>query len=307
MFVFAGCKAQQEPKVFKSNGKVDYSLSKEDSQLLDSIQYRSFLFFINEVNPLNGLVKDKTWSDAPSSIASVGFALPSYAVGVERNWISREKAAQLTLNTLKFFFNSDQNDRPDATGYKGFYYHFLKMDSGQREWNCELSTIDTGILLMGIIFSRNYFNQDNQTENEIRELAGKILGRLDWDFFKMRASGEYENQISMGWLPDKGLHSMGWSGYNEALFLYILAAGTGMKDVKVAFDSWLSSYDWRTPYTGLSHAAFPPMFGHQFAHTFIDFRGLADKYMRAKGIDYFENSRRATLVQRNYAVDNPHN
>ena len=307
VFVFVGCKAQQEPKVFKSNGKVDYSLSKEDSQLLDSIQYRSFLFFINEVNPLNGLVKDKTWSDAPSSIASVGFALPSYAVGVERNWIAREKAAQLTLNTLKFFFNSDQNDRPDATGYKGFYYHFLKMDSGQREWNCELSTIDTGILLMGIIFSRNYFNQDNQTENEIRELAGKILGRLDWDFFKMRSSGEYENQISMGWLPDKGLHSMGWSGYNEALFLYILAAGTGMKDVKVAFDSWLSSYDWRTPYTGLSHAAFPPMFGHQFAHTFIDFRGLADKYMRAKGIDYFENSRRATLVQRNYAVDNPHN
>lgn len=307
VFVFVGCKAQQEPKVFKSNGKVDYSLSKEDSQLLDSIQYRSFLFFINEVNPLNGLVKDKTWSDAPSSIASVGFALPSYAVGVERNWIAREKAAQLTLNTLKFFFNSDQNDRPDATGYKGFYYHFLKMDSGQREWNCELSTIDTGILLMGIIFSRNYFNQDNQTENEIRELAGKILGRLDWDFFKMLASGEYENQISMGWLPDKGLHSMGWSGYNEALFLYILAAGTGMKDVKVAFDSWLSSYDWRTPYTGLSHAAFPPMFGHQFAHTFIDFRGLADKYMRAKGIDYFENSRRATLVQRNYAVDNPHN
>lgn len=307
VFVFVGCKAQQEPKVFKSNGKVDYSLSKEDSQLLDSIQYRSFLFFINEVNPLNGLVKDKTWSDAPSSIASVGFALPSYAVGVERNWIAREKAAQLTLNTLKFFFNSDQNDRPDATGYKGFYYHFLKMDSGQREWNCELSTIDTGILLMGIIFSRNYFNQDNQTENEIRELAGKILGRLDWDFFKMHSSGEYENQISMGWLPDKGLHSMGWSGYNEALFLYILAAGTGMKDVKVAFDSWLSSYDWRTPYTGLSHAAFPPMFGHQFAHTFIDFRGLADKYMRAKGIDYFENSRRATLVQRNYAVDNPHN
>jgi hypothetical protein len=306
VFVFVECKAQQDNIVFKSKGKVDYPLSNDETKLLDSIQYRSLLFFLNEINTENGLVKDKSWNDAPSSIASVGFALPSYAVGVERNWITRDKAAQLTLNSLKFFFNSSHNNQPDATGYKGFYYHFLKMDTGKREWNCELSTIDTGILLMGIIFSRNYFNLDNKVENEIRVLSEKILGRLDWDFFRMASTGKYANQISMGWLPEKSLHDMGWSGYNEALFLYILAAGTGMKDSKVAYDSWLSSYEWRTPYKELSHVAFPPMFGHQFAHTFIDFRGLVDKYMEEKGIDYFENSRRATLVQRNYAIDNPH-
>ena len=306
VFVFVGCKAQQDHNIFTSKGKVDYPITKEDSQLLDSIQYRSLLFFLNEINPDNGLVKDKSWDDAPSSIASVGFGLPTFAVGVERNWLSREKAAQLTLNALRFFFNSPQNDKPDATGYKGFYYHFLKMDDGKREWNCELSTVDTGILLMGIIFSRNYYNQDNKVENEIRDLAAKILGRLDWSFFRMPNSGDYANQISMGWLPEKGLHDMGWSGYNEALFLYVLAAGTGMKDVNLSYDSWLSSYEWRTPYQGLSHVAFPPMFGHQFAHTFIDFRGLTDKYMKEKGIDYFENSRRAALVQRKYAIDNPY-
>ncbi len=145
------------------------------------------------------------------------------------------------------------------------------------------------------------------TENEIRLLAEKLLDRIEWNFLEMPSSGENANTISMGWTPEKGMHFMGWSGYNEALFLYILAAGSGMKNINGAYNSWLSTYDWRTPYPELSHVAFPPLFGHQFAHTFIDFRGLVDKYMKEKGIDYFENSRRATLVQRLYAIDNPHN
>jgi len=122
----------------------------------------------------------------------------------------------------------------------------------------------------------------------------------------MPDTGNYARQISMGWHPESGLHKMGWSGYNEALFLYILAAGTGLENAKESYRSWLSSYKWQTPYEGLSHVAFPPLFGHQFSHCFIDFRGLADEYMRDKGIDYFENSRRATRVQRQYAIDNPH-
>jgi hypothetical protein len=181
------------------------------------------------------------------------------------------------------------------------------MNSGTREWNCELSTVDTGLLMMGIIFARNYYNLDNETENKIRLNAEKLLERLDWDFFEMPPNGKYANTISMGWDPKEGMHQMGWAGYNEALFLYILAAGTGMKNVETAYNSWLASYDWRTPYPNLSHAAFPPLFGHQFSQTFIDFRGLVDRYMKEKGIDYFENSRRATLVQRLYAIDNPYN
>ena len=304
VFVFVGCQAQQD-RVFKSNGKVDYTLSDNDQILLDSIQYRSFLYFINELNPENGLVKDRNASWAPASIAAIGFALPSYAVGVERGWITREKVSQITLNTLRFFINSVQSADTNATGYKGFYYHFLRMNSGTREWNCELSSVDTGLLMMGIIFARNYFNLDNQTEKEIRELAAKLLNRLEWDFFEMPAEGEYAHTISMGWKPEEGLHFMGWSGYNEALFLYILAAGSGMTNVEKGYQSWLASYDWMTPYPELSHAVFPPLFGHQFSHTFIDFRGLADSYMKEKGIDYFENSRRATLVQRLYAIENP--
>lgn len=307
IFLFVGCNPQQNQIVFKSNGKVDYSLSANEINLLDSIQYRSFLFFIDEANPENGLVKDRSASWAPASIAAIGFALPSYAVGVERNWITRNKAALITLNTLRFFINSVQSSDTNVTGYKGFYYHFLRMNSGTREWNCELSTIDTGLLMMGIIFARNYYYQDNETENEIRTLAANLLKRLDWDFFEMPSTGEYANTISMGWKPNEGLHFMGWNGYNEALFLYILAAGSGMNNVETSYNSWLASYDWRTPYPNLSHAAFPPLFGHQFSQVFIDFRRLVDQYMKIKGIDYFENSRRATLVQRQYAIDNPYN
>ena len=306
IFLFVGCQAQQNYFSFESKGKINYELTTDDNKLLDSIQHNAFLYFLNESNPETGLVKDRSASWAPASIAAIGFALPSYAVGVEHGWITRDRAALITLNTLKFFFNSVQSSDTNVTGYKGFYYHFLRMNSGTREWNCELSTIDTGLLMMGIIFARKYYNQVNDVENEIRNLAAKLLKRLDWDFFEMPSTGEYANTISMAWTPEKGLHFMGWNGYNEALFLYVLAAGSGMKNVEAAYKTWLASYDWRTPYPNLSHVAFPPLFGHQFSQVFIDFRGLADSYMKEKGIDYFENSRRATLVQRQYAMDNPH-
>ena len=260
---------------------------------------------MNERNAENGLVKDRSVSWAPASIAAIGFALPSYAVGVERGWITRNEAAEITLTILRFFLNSVQSPDTNITGYQGFYYHFLRMNSGTREWNCELSTIDTGLLMMGIIFSKNYFNRNNDVENEIRKIATNIIGRMNWDFFEMPASGRYANTISMGWTPEGGLHNMGWVGYNEALFLYILAAGSGMTNVEAGYEYWLNSYQWITPYPGLSHAAFPPLFGHQFSFCFIDPKGLQDNFMKGKGIDYFENSRRATYVQRQYAIDNP--
>lgn len=253
-----------------------------------------------------GIVKDRTAAWAPASIASTGFGLPSFAIGAERGWITRDEAARITVNTLDFLVNSVQSADTAVTGYKGFYYHFLRMSTGTREWKCELSTVDTGLLLMGIIFARNYYNLDSDIERRIRSQADLILSRIEWDFMMMPDTGKFARQISMGWYPEKGLHHMGWSGYNEALFLYILAAGSGMEDAEKSYDSWLSSYKWQTPYDGLSHVAFPPLFGHQFSHVFIDFRGIADSYMKEKGIDYFENSRRATYVQRQYAIDNPH-
>jgi hypothetical protein len=302
-FPFSTCKQPQQI-VFKSGGKVNYPLTHDEAAMLDSIQYRTFLYFMNEHHQEYGIVRDRTAEGAPASIASTGFSIPSLAIGVERKWITREQAVKITLSILNFFINSVQSAHSNV-GYKGFYYHFLKMDSVSREWNCELSSVDTGLLMMGIIFARNYYNLDNETENQIRLQATILLNRIEWDFMEMPDSGKYAYTISMGWTPEKGLHDMGWSGYNEALFLYVLAAGSGMKNAEQGYRTWLKSYKWYTPYEGLSHAAFPPLFGHQFSQTFIDLRGIGDEYMLKKGIDYFENSRRATYVQRQYAIDNP--
>lgn len=297
--------AQSQQLVFKSHGKVNYPLSAGETKLLDSIQSKTFLFFLKEHHPEKGIVKDRAAKWAPASIASTGFGIPSLAIGVERNWISREQAAKITLQILQFFRNSVQSADTNVTGYKGFYYHFLRMDSGTREWNCELSSIDTGILMMGIIFARNYYGLENDVEKQIRLLAAILLERIDWNFMRMPAKGKFANTISMGWSPEKGQHNYGWSGYNEALFLYVLAAGSGMENAEDSYKAWLSTYQYNTPYPGLSHVAFPPLFGHQFSQAFIDYRGIADEYMKNKGFDYFENSRRATYVQRQYAIDNP--
>lgn len=305
VLLLASCNQQAQTN-FTSKGRVSYNLTAGEEAMLDSIQQKTFQFFLMEHHPEWGIVKDRTAAWAPASIASTGFGLPSFAIGVERNWINREEAARITLNTLDFFVNSVQSADTAVTGYKGFYYHFLRMTTGTREWRCELSSVDTGLLLMGIIFARNYYILDNDTERRIRSQADLILNRVDWNFMMMPDTGKFARQISMGWHPEGGLHDMGWSGYNEALFLYILAAGSGMENAEESYDSWLSSYKWQTPYDGLSHVAFPPLFGHQFSQAFIDFRGIADSYMKEKGIDYFENSRRATYVQRQYAIDNPH-
>jgi hypothetical protein len=305
VLALAACNQPQQI-VFESKGKVDYALTSEQEVMLDSIQQKTFLFFVNEHHPEWGIVKDRTASWAPSSIAASGFGIPSFAIGVERNWITREEAAEITLNMLNFYKNSEQSADTAAAGYKGFYYHFHKMDTGTRAWTCELSSVDTGLLMMGVIFARNYYNSDNEVEKQIREIATFLLERIDWNFLEMPSGGEFAHTISMGWYPESGLHHMGWKGYNEALFLYILAAGSGMENVERSYNAWLNSYKWKTPYEGYSHAAFPPLFGHQFSQAFIDFRGIADSFMQEKEIDYFENSRRATYVQRLYAIDNPH-
>jgi hypothetical protein len=300
---FSSCKKQSE-LYYRSFGKINYDMDPADEIMLDSIQKKTFLYFLNEMNPKNGLVKDRSTEDSPASIAAIGFGLPVYAIAAERGWLSRDEAAGITLAVLQFFANSVQSPEVDATGYKGFYYHFIDMERGKRVWNCELSSIDTGILMLGVIFSRNYYISDNKTEKKIRELSDFLLGRLEWEIFKLDKNAYHPNTISMAWSPEEGLLDFGWHGYSEGLLLYILAAGTGMEDVNTSYESWLTTYKWETPYTGLSHVAFPPLFGHQFSHAFIDFRGLADSYMREKGIDYFENSRRGTLVQQQYAINN---
>lgn len=306
-FLLGSCKQNtKQEQTFRAFGCIDYALTNEDEQLLDSIQYATFQFFMHEHHPQWGIVKDRAAPWSPSSIASTGFAIPVYAVGAQRNWISRQEAARITLNILRFFDGSHQSADTNTTGYKGFYYHFLKMDTGTREWKCELSSIDSGLLFMGMLFARNFYDLDTPEEQEIRQLTARILERIDWSIFEMPEGSTHPYTISMGWKPESGNINWGWHGYNEGLFLYILAAGTGMANVERSYDAWLSYYKWMEPYAGLAHVAFPPLFGHQFSHIFIDFRGVVDKYMKEKGIDYFENSRRATLAQQQYAIQNIH-
>ncbi len=304
-FISCQSNAKSNNDNFSYQGEIKYQLTKEEEVLLDSIQKYAFYYFLGERNPENGLIKDRTADWSASSIAAVGFAIPSYAIAAERYWISRDSASQLVNTILNFFLNSEQSDNPNATGYKGFYYHFLNMQTGRRDYKSELSTIDTGLLIAGVIFARQYFDKDNDIEKAIRINATKLIDRLDWNFFRMKTNDQYNNSICMGWKPEEGYHHMGWVGYNEAILLYILAAGGNLQNPLESYNAWLNTYDWREPYKGFAHAVFPPMFGHQYSHMFIDFRNIYDNYTRQKGIDYFENSRRATYTQRLYAIENP--
>jgi len=171
--------------------------TKISHKVMEALQRETFDYFVHEINPLNGLVADKTQAGAPASIAAVGLALTSYPVGVERGFIPRAMAIERTLATLRFFRNSVQSTNPDATGYKGFYYHFLDMNSGKRVWQCELSTVDTAFLLMGMLVASAYFLSNTPDEREIREIADHLYLRADWNWARNGGS-----TVTMGWKPE---------------------------------------------------------------------------------------------------------
>lgn len=267
---------------------------------MESLQRKTFNYFIYETNPVNGLVVDKTQKRAPSSIAAVGLALSAYPVGVERGFITRAQAIQKILATLHFFRNSVQSTATNATGFKGFYYHFLDMNSGKRVWKCELSTVDTGFLLAGMLTAAAYFTGGAAEEREIRELADELYRRTDWKWAQNNGL-----TVTHGWKPEVGFLPYRWQGYDEALFLYVLGLGSPTHPLPIeTYSEWASTYQWRKIY-GHDFLFSGPLFTHQISHMWIDFRGIQDDYMRGKSIDYFENSRRATYVQRQYAIENP--
>lgn len=267
---------------------------------LEKLQHDSFKYFLHETNPANGLVIDKTEADWPASIAATGLALASYPVAVERGFMSRAAAVERTLTTLRFFWNSPQGPEPDATGYKGFYYHFLDMQTGRRAWQCELSTIDSAFLLAGALTAGTYFVANTADENEIRTLADALYRRADWQWAQDGGS-----TVTHGWKPESGFLKFRWEGYDEALLLYILGLGSPTHPLpEESYTAWASTYEWKECY-GQEYLYAGPLFTHQFSHIWIDFRGIQDAFMREKGIDYFENTRRATYVQRQYAIDNP--
>lgn len=275
-------------------------LSAEQQKLLSDLQSDAFKYFLNEVNLANGLTRDCTKEGWPSSIAAVGMALSAYPVGVENNFISRDEAVGRTLTKLRFFANSEQSSSPNATGYKGFYYHFLDMKTGQRAWQCELSTIDSTFLFAGMLAAAAYFNRDSEDESEIRTLADELYRRADW---RWAINGGIT--LTHGWAPETGFLRYRWQGYDEALLAYILGLGSPTFPLPVeSYQAYVSSYKWKTIYK-YEYLFAGPLFNHQFSHLWIDFREIQDEFMRKHGSDYFENSRRATYVQREYAKRNP--
>jgi hypothetical protein len=268
---------------------------------LEVLQARTFRFFWESANPVNGLIPDRWPSPSFSSIAAVGFGLSTYPVGVERGYVTRAAARDRTLTTLRFFWTAPQGPEPSGnTGHLGFFYHFLDMDTGRRYQTTELSTIDTALLIAGVLTVGEYFNGEDEAEREIRRLADALYRRVEWNRFQVQSP-----LVTMAWRPEKGFGPAEYKGYDEAMILYVLGLGSPTHPIDAtAWDAFTATYVWG-PYYGYEHVNFAPLFGHQYSHVWIDFRGIQDAYMRAKGIDYFENSRRATLAQRAYAIDNP--
>ncbi len=281
-----------------------------DEEFLDMVQEFTFRYFLHATNPENGMVSDRITPSGPSrhcSIAAIGFGLTAYAVGIERGWIHRDSAKIRVLKTLRWLWNGPQGKGIyGTTGYKGWFYHFLDFYSGLRyDANVELSTVDTQLLLHGILFCREYFDRDDSVETEIRALADSIYFRVDFAWATTSEGG-----ISTYWKPELGDRPKdeSWHGYNEMMGLYILALGSPTKPTTNpnAWDVFTKDYplQWR-PFMGYLFLNFPPLFGHQYTHVWIDFRGIQDEFMRSKGIDYFENSKRATYANRAYCIVNP--
>ncbi|MEO7363617.1 MAG: glucoamylase family protein [Gemmatimonadaceae bacterium] len=273
----------------------------DDDALLDRWQRAAFGYFVREFNPVNGLVADTTRDSSPCSIAVVGFALSAYVVAVERGWMTRADALARSLTTVRFFRDSDQSGAPLATGYRGFYFHFLHMQSGVRVWQSELSMIDTALLLAGAFTVASYFDASTDDETELRDVVDLLYRLVDWQW----AQGG-QPTLRQGWKPECGFLNYGWDGYNEGLVLYALALGSPTHPIQLDhYAAWTGTYQWENLYD-IDFLYAGPLFIHQFSHAWVDFRGIRDDFMREKQCDYFENSRRATEVQREYARRNPH-
>ncbi|MFO1225985.1 glucoamylase family protein [Roseateles sp.] len=274
---------------------------------LSELERRTFDWFWDIAHPVTGLTPDRWPSPSFCSVAAVGFALSSYVIGSQRGYITRTQARDRTLKVLNFLAGLPQGaQRRGVAGHKGFFYHFLDMETGHRFAQCELSTVDTALLLMGALHSQAYFDGTNPPEMQIRRQVQFLVERVDWTWAQVRGDA-----ISHGWLPESGPLAYDWRGYNEAMMVYLLALSSPTHPVGPgAWAAWTSTYDrsWKTVY-GQQHLHFAPLFGHQFNHCWVDYRGLKDAELLRLDptgqLDYFENTRRATYAQQAYARANP--
>jgi NADPH:quinone reductase-like Zn-dependent oxidoreductase len=278
------------------------------------LQRSAFRYFLDYTNANNGLVADNTVEDAPCSIAATGLGLSCYPIAVANGWLKRADAAERVLTALRFFEHSPQGPEADATGYKGFYYHFLNMKDGKRAGTCEISTVDSAFLLAGMVAAGAYFECEVPAEREIRETVDALLRRADWQWALYGVPCNENGwptrviedvTIVHGGTPENGFISYRYQGYDETLLMHVLGFGsTSFPLPPECYDAWQKSFDWRMQY-GTEYLYAGPLFIHQLSHCWLDFRGITDRFIQGKGLDYFENSCRAIKVQQRYAQENP--
>ena len=267
---------------------------------LNRLQWTTIHYYLHETNPDNELVRDKTDLNAPSSIAAVGLGLATIPVVVERGVVIRKFAAKIARRRLRNLLDLPQGPGPDVAGYKGFFYHFLDIDTGRRVWNCELSTLDSAFLFAGALTCGTYFDADTEDEAEVRRLADALYRQADWDWARDGGS-----TLTHGWRPETGFLPHRYEGYDEGLLLYLLGLGSPTYPLPPeSYAAYCATYQWKEIY-GRELLYSGALFTHQLSHLWVDFRGIRDAFMRQRGSDYFENSRWATFVQQEYAVRNP--
>lgn len=277
------------------------SVQKKNIYSKEELKRRTFQYFWDLADKSNYQIPDRYPTLTFSSIAATGFGLSAYIVGIENNYIDRASGADRVLKTLNALYGLYQDSTSSGvSGYQGFYYHFLTLDKAERFKQVELSTIDTGLLMAGILSVMTYFDSETNTEKEIRKIADLLYRRVNWKWM-MNA----DHTMSMGWHPESGYIKSDWRGYNEAMILLIIALGSPTYPIESrAWEKWCTTYEWDKFY-GYENIQFDPLFGHQYSHIWIDFRGIQDSFMKAKKIDYFENSKRASLSNMAYCIKNP--
>jgi hypothetical protein len=274
-------------KIASGNKALTSSLSPEDDQLLDELERLTCCYFYEQASPETGLVKDRcnarkasTDNAIVASIAATGFGLTALCIGDMRGYISRAEARERVLTTLRFLHDKLPNHR-------GFFYHFANINTGERVWDSEISSIDTAILLCGILTCRTHFR-----DTDITLLAHSITNRVEWTWLS-----EDTSLLSHGWLPEAGFLPYRWDYYNEMMMMYLLGMGSPTYPLRPeAWDAWK-----RIPfdYEGMRYiGSFAPLFVHQYSQAWFDFRGKRDKYA-----DYFQNSITATRVHRRFCME----
>ena len=279
------------PATFKSElvnsvlGPDPTSPSLRDDPLLEELERANFRFFWEQANPETGLVRDRFNIRQPgkselASIAATGFGLTALCIGEKRQFITRLESQRRVLDTLRFLWKK-------LPHHRGFFYHWSDMKTGQRIWDSEVSSVDTAILLCGILTCRQHF-----AHPEIHELASAIYNRVDWNWLS-----EDTPVLPHGWTPENGFLQYRWDDYSEMMMVYLLGLGSDAHPLPAkAWDSWKRS---TFEYNGVRYiGSFAPLFIHQYSQAWFDFRGKRDRYA-----DYFKNSILATDVHRRFCLD----